>query len=65
MMEFFPEGAHAEDDLRKDLMLDNIDIAMLAMEIEDAHHITITDAQINAWQTVADVLAVMPAEVMV
>lgn len=60
MMNFFPENALPEDDLRKDLMMDGIDIAMPAMEIEDAHHIAITDAQINAWRTVADVIAVIP-----
>ena len=40
-----------------DLELDPLDMAYLSMELEDACNVSFTDAQVDAWQCVADILA--------
>lgn len=46
-----------EHDLRADLGCDAIDLHEIAMEMEDAFGVEISDAAMERWERVADVIA--------
>ena len=45
------------DSLLIELQLDPLDMAYVSMQIEDACDVSFTDAEVDAWECVADVLA--------
>lgn len=48
---------HEQAMLQKELQLDSIDLASLAIDLEDFFQIEIGDQAIAAWRTVADITA--------
>lgn len=47
---------HPDHDLTADLNLDQISIISIALELETAFQIEITDAEAHGWETAADVM---------
>lgn len=51
-----------DSELDRDLLCDGIERAAISLAIEDEFHIRITDAQIDAWENVSDIVATVQAK---